>query len=389
MNYFRYLCAALFIAALASCHDHSSHGDKDHEHDHEHPSAETETSHEAEGHSDEIVFHSEKAAAAGVVADTVRIGEFSAVVPVSGRVLPASGDEATVAATVSGIVKMSRPLTEGARIERGTPLFSISTSSLPEGDVTQRAKIAYEAALTEYERAQKLIADQLISRKEFTAIKAEYEKARLSYEAVSRGGRGGLSVSAPVSGYIKEYLVKDGDFVNLGQPLMSITQNRSIHLRAELAEKDFGVLNNIVSAKFKTSYSDSIYDLRLLNGRVLSTGKTTGTGSSFVPVTFEFDNCPGVIPGSFVEIFLITNSKHNAVIVPVSALTEDQGVFYVYLKLDENCYRRQEVSTGESDGDNIEILSGLKPGDTVVTKGAIHVKLASAGKAIPGHTHNH
>ena len=172
MNYFRYLCAALFIAALASCHDHSSHGDKDHEHDHEHPSAETETSHEAEGHSDEIVFHSEKAAAAGVVADTVRIGEFSAVVPVSGRVLPASGDEATVAATVSGIVKMSRPLTEGARIERGTPLFSISTSSLPEGDVTQRAKIAYEAALTEYERAQKLIADQLISRKEFTAIKS-------------------------------------------------------------------------------------------------------------------------------------------------------------------------------------------------------------------------
>ena len=389
MNYFRYLCAALFIAALASCHDHSSHGDKDHEHDHEHTSAEAETTQEPEGHSDEIVFHSEKAAAAGVVADTVRLGEFSAVVPVSGRVLPASDDETTVAATVSGIVKMSRPLTEGARIERGTPLFSISTSSLPEGDVTQRAKIAYEAALTEYERAQKLIADQLISRKEFTAIKAEYEKARLSYEAVSRGGRSGLSVSAPVSGYIKEYLVKDGDFVNLGQPLMSIAQNRSMYLRAELAEKDFGVLNNIVSAKFKASYSDSIYDLRDLNGRVLSTGKTTGTGSSFVPVTFEFDNCPGVIPGSFVEIFLITDGKHNAVTVPVSALTEDQGVFYVYLKLDDNCYRRQEVRTGESDGENIEILSGLKPGDTVVTRGAIHVKLASAGKAIPGHTHNH
>lgn len=106
MFYFRYLCAALLIAALASCHDHSSHGDKDHEH----PAAEAETAPEAEGHSDEIVFHSEKAAAAGVVADTVRLGQFSAVVPVSGRVLPASGDETTVAATVSGIVKMSRPL---------------------------------------------------------------------------------------------------------------------------------------------------------------------------------------------------------------------------------------------------------------------------------------
>lgn len=42
-----------------------------------------------------------------------------------------------------------------------------------------------------------------------------------------------------------------------------------------------------------------------------------------------------------------------------------------------------------SDGERVEILSGINPGDKVVTEGAVHVRLAAAGKSIPGHTHNH
>ena len=45
--------------------------------------------------------------------------------------------------------------------------------------------------------------------------------------------------------------------------------------------------------------------------------------------------------------------------------------------------------TRAGNGERIEITDGLKPGETVVTKGAIHVKLASASNAIPAHTHSH
>ena len=48
-----------------------------------------------------------------------------------------------------------------------------------------------------------------------------------------------------------------------------------------------------------------------------------------------------------------------------------------------------EVKLGESNGIRTEIVSGLKPGDNVVTKGAYNVKLASASNIIPAHTHNH
>lgn len=75
--------------------------------------------------------------------------------------------------------------------------------------------------------------------------------------------------------------------------------------------------------------------------------------------------------------------------VPVGALTEEQGVMFVYIQEDESCYAKREVKTGQSDGERVEILSGINPGDKVVTEGAVHVRLAAAGKSIPGHTHNH
>ena len=61
----------------------------------------------------------------------------------------------------------------------------------------------------------------------------------------------------------------------------------------------------------------------------------------------------------------------------------------IYKKLDEECYKKQEVKIGMNNGDEIEILSGLHPGDNVVVKGAYQVKLASATSAIPAHSHEH
>ena len=62
----------------------------------------------------------------------------------------------------------------------------------------------------------------------------------------------GVSVTAPLGGYIKNCLVKEGDYVSVGQPLVSITQNRRLFLRADVSEKYYGYLHSIQSANFKT-----------------------------------------------------------------------------------------------------------------------------------------
>ena len=75
-------------------------------------------------------------------------------------------------------------------------------------------------------------------------------------------------------------------------------------------------------------------------------------------------------------------------IVPITAISEQQGLYYVYVQLDEECYQRREVELGADDGLRVRILSGLEPGERVVTRGAVNLKMASASGAIP-HGHEH
>ena len=95
------------------------------------------------------------------------------------------------------------------------------------------------------------------------------------------------------------------------------------------------------------------------------------------------------MPGSFVEVYLIGAKRDNVITLPLTALTEEQGVNFVYIQVDDEGYMKREVKLGPTDGELVEILSGLTPGENVVTEGAIHVKLASAKAAIPAHNHNH
>ena len=352
-----------------------------------------EAAHEAEshgGHSDEIILTPEKAKAAGVMVETVTPGTFREVIPTSGQVLAAQGDENTLVAATAGVVSFSRTVTEGMSVGRDVELLSVSAENLQDGDPVKRARIAYERAKGEYERAEKLIGERIVSEKEFNVLKENYENARIAYEALSPSKAGkGVAVKSPMAGYIKACFVKEGDYVTVGQPLLSVTQTRRLMLRAEVSERYYSRLHNIASANFQTPYDDKVYSLADLKGRLLSFGKSSDGTSYYVPVTFEFDNRGDVIPGSFVEVYLLASKRQNVLSVPVSALTEEQGLYFIYCQIDEECYRKQEVTVGANDGKRVEILSGLKGGEKVVTQGAIHVKLASASTAIPGHTHNH
>ena len=199
----------------------------------------------------------------------------------------------------------------------------------------------------------------------------------------------GAAVKSPMNGYVKSCLVKEGDYVTTGQPLMTVSQTRRLMLKAEVSERYYPELGRINSANIKTPYDNKVYRLSELNGRLLSYGKTSGDASYYIPVTFEFDNRGNLIPGSFVEVYLLAAKRQGVISVPVSALTEEQGLNFVYIQVDAEGYKKQEVKLGGNDDTRVEILSGLKGGEKVVTEGAVHVKLAAASNAIPAHTHNH
>ena len=399
----------LFI--LGSCNskpgnnpEEHNHGTEAHDHDHEGHDHENEghsATKECEGHnhgseasesehSDEIILPKAKAEAAGVKVSTIEPGTFEQVIKTSGQVLAAQGDESVAVATVAGVVSFHGKVPEGMSVGKGSTLLTISSSNIADGDPVQRARIAYEISKKEYERMKALVKNKIVSDKDFAQAEQNYENARISYEALAKGNtKGGQAISSPIGGYVKNILVKEGDYVSIGQPLVSVTQNRRLFLRAEVSEKYYPYLRTIGSANFKTPYDNKVYALKELSGRLLSFGKSAGDNSFYVPVTFEFDNKGDIIPGSFVEVYLLSTPMENAISLPRTALTEEQGLFFVYLQLDEEGYKKQEVTLGADNGQSVQILTGVKAGDPVVVNGAYQVKLASASNAIPAHSHEH
>lgn len=392
MKKYYIMAAVALTAAFTACNNNKETKGEVHAEDERHNHADSETD-EDEGHNpDEIVFTEAQAKAIGLEVETVRRGIFHQVIRTSGKVQAAQGDEETIVATSNGILSfVGSSSVEGTAVNRGSVMVTISARNLPEGAPMAKAKIAFEIAKKEYERAQALVKDQIISAKEFEQVRLKYEQTRTTYQAqaanVTKGG--GVSVTSPINGYVKNRLVSQGEYVTVGQPIATVSQNRRLQLKADVAESDFNQLRNIKNANFVTSYDNRVYKLDELDGRLLSFGKASDSDSYYIPVTFEFNNVGNIIPGSYVDVYLLGQPEEQVISVPISALTEEQGLYFVYLQVEPEAYLKREVEVLQSDGERVKILSGLQPGDRVVTRGAYQVKLASSSSVIPSHNHEH
>lgn len=408
------LAVAVAVFLMGSCksnhshdHDHSQHQHEEHleavEHNHNHEHSAEEHLHKQEQHSEaaemhqhnhsaagDIILAPEKAHAAGVVAEIITPKDFRQVISVSGKIESSQNAEKSIVANVAGVVSFNRPLVSGTQVTQGNTLLSISSHNLQDGDPVERANIAYQAAEEEYNRAKRLIEDKIISEKDFNTIRERYENARLTYQAVAKdNSNNGATVTAPTSGYIKEVFVKEGDYVTVGQTLATIAQDNILYLYADIPERYYGYMNKIVSANFTTVYGNQVYELDSMNGQKVSYSRALASGSGYSTMTFSFKNDGTLVPGSFANIYLLAENKPNTIAIPNEALVEEQGLYFVFIKMCEESYSKRQVKTGASNGKEVEITDGIHSGDNVVIKGAYHVKLASTSASLPAHSHSH
>ena len=379
------------VVMLSACGSHEHHHDHDHGHNHGHSHEGHSHEEEGEEHEDGVIhFSAEQAEMAGLKVEEAQIGQFAEVIRVSGQVSAAQGDESAIVARTSGTINFSRDhLSEGSEVRNGEVIARISAENIAGGDVIAQSNLALATAKAAYERAQRLIADSIISQKEFERAQLEYESARLAANA-GNGGKGGATVASPLKGFIKQVLVKQGEYVEAGQIIATVTKSCNLQLRAEVPEKHFSSLTKVRSANFKMGYDEIARSLDEMGGHLVAIGKTADEGSAYIPVTFEFTNTGSVVPGSFADIWLIMQNRENVLTISVEALTEAQGVYYAYIQHEDedDHYERRELRLGASDGRRVEILSGISAGEKVVVSGVSQVKMAGATGVIPD-AHNH
>jgi hypothetical protein len=150
------------------------------------------------------------------------------------------------------------------------------------------------------------------------------------------------------------------------------------------------LLSNITSANIRLTNSNRIYSLEELNGRVLSYGKSADVNNPLIPVLFQVNNKAGLLAGSFVELFIKTQTTAQAITVLNEAIIEEMGNYFVFVQLTPELFEKRAVIKGVTDGIRTEITEGIAAGDRVVSKGAILVKLAQSSAALDphaGHVH--
>lgn len=385
-------------------HDHSGHDhehDTDHNHSHDHdlehgPDCDHDHSHDEEvSNPNGITFTKVQASKIDFAVETPSIEPFGQVVKTTAQIQSSQNDETIVSARTAGIVLFSgNNIVEGQSIGSGQTLFTISGTGMAENNVNVRfieAKNNFEKAQADYNRAEELAKEKIVSDKEFLQIKSEYETAKAVYDNLHKNfSDKGQRVSGSAGGYIKQLFVSNGQYVEEGQALVSISKNKSLLLKADIQTKYASLLPFISTANIRTMDKQITYSLEDLNGKVLSYGKSVNEDNYMLPVTFQIDNKAGFIPGGFVEVYIRTKSEQPVMTIPQTALTEEQGLYFVYVQLATESYEKREVKTGMTDGIRTEIIRGLNKNEKVVTRGAMSVKLAQASGALDphaGHVH--
>lgn len=365
------------IAVLSSCGgQHRGDG-----HDHEGEAAEKHDEH------GEIVLHKEVADQFGVVIDSVACGDFATTVRAAGVVLTASTSDAVVSAPTAGIVRLAQGIEAGKALSAGSLVATIDARNVSGGDANAAARAALDAAKTEYERIEALYKERLATVGERNAALAAYNQAKAAYSPSASSGR----ATSPIAGTLTSLAVRQGQYVAAGEVIATVAGASDQTLRIDLPQRYYALAPTLTDAVITLPYGDTAVRLGEYGGhRITSAPVTQGGAAAYVPVYFSAGRTPGLVAGTTFTAYLLGTPRHDVVSVPSTAISEQQGDYFVYEQLDDECYAKRRVDIGATDGQRVEITQGIAPGTPIVVKGVTTIRLAETGSNIPeGHTHNH
>jgi len=319
---------------------------------------------------------------------------FGQMIRTIAQIYPSQGDERMIVAKASGTALFNTHITEGKGVVAGQTLFTIDGSGMADNNLAVRyteAESEYNRAKAEYDRKAALAKDAIVSQSDLIAAKTELTNAEVIYNNLkSNFSAGKQNVASPIGGFVSRILVQNGEYVEAGQPVLVVSQNRDLLIKAEVQPKYFELLNHITTANIRIMNSNRTFTLEELGGRVLSYGRSTDVNNPLIPVLFQINNTSGLLPGSFVELFIKTQTNTQAITVPNGAIIEELGSCFVFVQLTPELFEKRAVKTGVTDGIRIEIKEGVTAGERVVSKGAILIKLSQSSGALDphaGHVH--
>lgn len=172
-----------------------------------------------------------------------------------------------------------------------------------------------------------------------------------------------LTIRAPVSGFLSRRMVQSGISISPGQELFEIANLSRVWVFAEVYEADIGR----VKVGQKATISLQALPGHTFTGRVSFIHPAVNPANRTVQVRMVIDNMKGLLrPGMLADVVLDLGAAQG-VTIPADALVETGESQYVFLALSGGRFEPRRVKVGVRAGDRVQILSGLKAGENVVT----------------------
>lgn len=343
-----------------------------------------------ESPSEEITFLKEQAWKTDFSITEIVPQPFYSIIHTSGKVKSPPQAEISLNAQTDGKVTLFK--VAGESVKKGDLLALITGMGL-EDDMNikfNEIQIAFEKSRADYLRTKSLTENQLISERDFLEIRSSYLQDSLRYyQYAGSVSEKGLKLTAPMNGFISGIMVGNGESVQSGQAIFTITQKDQLLIETYVNQSDLLLVEGIFDAHFKLPDNEVTKTLGDFQGSIRSKNAWVGSNSARIPVTFAVENSGDLIPGMFLEAFLLNGKKEIAIVVPLSAIIEEQGQYYVFIQSGGESFHKQEVEISGNDGVSAEIKCGIQPGDRIVTRGALQIKLAAMAGDLPLHGHTH
>jgi cobalt-zinc-cadmium efflux system membrane fusion protein len=329
---------------------------------------------------------------AGIVVAPVMSGTSGTDLRLPGVVEPNAYRQVVVTPLVAGRVTKVGPAL-GDRVRRGQALAEIYSPALAEAQTRYvSAQAMLEAHDRELQRTQKLVEIGAASRQDLEKIHAEHaaqtaavQSARSQLEllgvsasalekvAPGRSVSATITVPTPIDGVVTERGANVGLNVDTAMKLFTVVDLSTVWVVADLYEKDFSRVRVGSDAAITTSARPDF----TLRGRVSYIDPQVSADTRTARVRIEVPHSDGELRlGMYADVVVAGAPSPPTPKVPRNAVQHvgDRTVVYLANPKEPGKFVEREVRLGQTSGEQVEVVSGVQPGDVVVTEGSFFVR---------------
>ena len=240
-------------------------------------------------------------------------------------------------------------------------------------DALQAAQLQQSGAVRALALARAAIRTNLEqARTDYANAQSDFQNSQNALNLLGHpSANGTVSIVSPISGVVTARNANPGQVVDQSQEtpwnMMTISNTRSVWVEGDIYEQD---LASVAEGQPVAIQVDAVPG-RTFSGRVRHIAPTLDPKTRAVKVRAEIANPDNLLKdGMFAEMTIVTGHTHAAPVVPLAAVQHDADSDYVYVASGGK-YTRRNVTVGAQTGGRSVITSGLRPGERVVTQGAL------------------